>query len=399
VQCGAPEVKAGDEVAAVGFPELGFFSTQLSDAECRVVSSGSAPAAREAGVKELADGCDADLITAEARVLQRLDRDGRTELAAQVGGVNLTIMLPEPAPYALQQDALVRVTGVCRVSATRSGGYRARPTAYELWPRGPEDLVVMRGAPWWTSRRLALGLSGAAFLALVALTWVALLRRQVARQLTVIESKAQREAVIEERQRIAREFHDTLEQELAGLSLRLDAATPRVEDEKARALLEQQRKLLQRLQTETRDFVWDLRDAARQDASLDVALNSLLSHLQVNTAVPIQFQANGSLPPLPALVQHHLLRITREAVNNAVKYAGATRIEVSLANEPDKPLLSIVDDGRGFDVAAVSALEGHFGIRGMQERARKINAQLQIHSKSGEGTRVELTLQLPMTKT
>ena len=77
---------------------------------------------------------------------------------------------------------------------------------------------------------------------IIALAWVALLRRQVARQFAVIEGKAQREAIIEERQRIAREFHDTLEQELAGLSLRLDAATPRVEDEKARGLLEQQQK-------------------------------------------------------------------------------------------------------------------------------------------------------------
>ena len=132
---------------------------------------------------------------------------------------------------------------VCRVSAIRRGGYRARATACQILPRAMEDLIVLRGAPWWNSQRLAIGLGGVALMALVGFAWVGLLRRQVARQFAVIEAKAQREAVIEERQRIAREFHDTLEQELAGLSIRLDAATPRVADEKARDLLRQQQKL------------------------------------------------------------------------------------------------------------------------------------------------------------
>jgi len=399
VQCVAPEVKTGDVVEALGFPDMGFFSAQLSDAECRVVESHAAPEPRAVTLKELADGCDADLISAEAQVLQRFDRGGRTELAAQSSGINFTIFLPGEVPGALQPEALVRVTGVCRVSATRSGGYRVRPTAYQVWPRTLSDLQILRSAPWWTSRRLAIGLGGAALLALVALAWVALLRRQVRLQLAVIESKAQREAIIEERQRIAREFHDTLEQELAGLSLRLDAATPRVEDEKARSLLEQQQKLLQRLQTETRDFVWDLRDTSRQDVPLDVALRSLLEHLQANTSVPLQFKAEGEVPVLPALVQHHLVRITREAVNNAVKYSGAGAVEVSLENGADKLQLLIADHGKGFDVATTSTLEGHFGIRGMKERARKINAAFEVQSSAGQGTRVELTLPLPVMKT
>jgi signal transduction histidine kinase len=211
----------------------------------------------------------------------------------------------------------------------------------------------------------------------------------------VIESKAQREAIIEERQRIAREFHDTLEQELAGLSLRLDAATPRVADEKARDLLEQQQKLLQRLQTETRDFVWDLRDTTRQDAPLDDALRSLLDHLRNSTVILLSFHEEGKAPALPALVKHHLLRITREAVHNAIKYSGAKAIDVTLAAVDEQLRFTIADEGRGFDVASTSALNGHFGIRGMKERARKIGADLQVTSSPGKGTRVELVLALP----
>lgn len=398
VQTIAPDVKAGDVVEALGFPEMGVFSAQLSDAECRVVDSQPAPLPRKVSAKELADGADAELIAVDARILQRQDREGRTDLLAQAGPVNLTLHLPGTAPQSLQQEALVQVTGLCRVTATRSDRYRARPSASEIWPRSLEDIAVIRGVPWWTSHRLALALESAALLALAALAWVVLLRRQVARHLAVIEMKAQREAIIEERQRIAREFHDTLEQELAGLSLRLDAATPRVTDEKARSLLEQQQKLLLRLQTETRDFVWDLRDTTRQDAPLDEALRSLLAHLQASTTMALSLQCEGDVPALPVLVKHHLLRITREAVHNAVKYSGAPAVEVTLSSGSEQLRLMIADAGRGFDFASASALEGHFGIRGMNERARKIGADLRVVSRPGEGTRVELLLALPIMK-
>ncbi|MEQ1853722.1 MAG: sensor histidine kinase, partial [Chthoniobacteraceae bacterium] len=396
VQTDATDVKAGDVVEALGFAGMGNFSAQLSDAVCRVAGSEVAPAPIGVTAKELTDGTDADLIVVDARIVQRFDRESYSELMAQAGTVNLTIFPAGKAPAEVQADSLVRITGLCRVAGSRSDGYRAKPNAYHVWLRSGDDLVLLRGSPWWNSQRLALGLAGVALLAFAALIWGMLLRRQVGRQLSVIEAKAQREAVAEERQRIAREFHDTLEQELAGLSLRLDATTARVTDEKARALLDQQRRLLMRLQTEARDFVWDLRDASRQEAPLDVALRSLVEHLQANTTTPLHFQQEGKVPPLPALVQHHLLRVTREAVNNAIKYANATRIGISLRASAAALHLGIEDDGRGFDPAAADALEGHFGIQGMRERAKKLGTSLEIQSVTGTGTRIGLTLALPV---
>lgn len=388
--------KAGDEIEALGFVEMGAFSAQLADAQCRVIGSQDAPPPLAAGVKELTEGMDAELVTMQARVLQRMDRESHAELLLQPGppGLSVTAILRDEAPTSLQVNAQVQVTGLCRVTNTKSGGYRAIPAAYSLWLRGEDDLVLLQPAPWWTTQRLAFGLGGVALLALIGFVWAAILRRQVARQLAVIEAKAQREAITEERQRIAREFHDTLEQELAGLSLRLDAATPRVTDDKARSLLEQQRRLLQRLQTETRDFVWDLRDTSRTDAPLETALRSLIDHLQVNTTIPLEFSFKGQPAKLPALMQHHLLRITREAVNNAIKYAKASTITVELDAQGDLLSLEISDDGRGFNVAAADAMEGHFGIRGMRERARKLGADLRITSDELSGTVVELTLPL-----
>jgi signal transduction histidine kinase len=390
----AAEVKAGDVVEVLGFAEMGVFSMQLSEALCRVVGSQEAPVPLRVTAKELTSGTDAELITVEARVVQRIDRESLTELTAQTGAVNLSIVLPEKAPADVQAESSVRITGLCRVTGSRSDGYRAKPNACQIWTRTMDDLVVLQRSPWWDSRTLALGLAAVAALAFAAFVWIALLRRQVGRQLSVIEAKAQREAITEERQRIAREFHDTLEQELAGLSLRLDAASARVTDEKARTLLDQQRRLLMRLQTEARDFVWDLRDSSRQDAPLDGALRSLIEHFQVNTTTPLHFQKEGEIPPLPPLVQHHLLRLTREAVNNACKYAQASRIDVTLRKSGDALRLGIVDDGIGFDLSTASALEGHFGLRGMRERAKKLGATLEVLSEPGKGTRIILALPL-----
>ena len=399
VQTSIADIKPGDVVEALGFPEMGFFSAQLSDAQCRVVTSRASPVPIAVSTRELTNGTDGELITVTAHILQRVDRDSNTEFLAQAGSVGLTIFCPGKAPAELQAEAEVRMTGLCRVSSTKSDGYRAKPTAYHLWPRNMEDLTLLQRAPWWTSRRLAFGLGGVALLALIALGWAAQLRSQVASQLTVIETKAQREAITEERQRIAREFHDTLEQELAGLSLRLDAAATRVTDEKARSLLEQQRKLLSRLQTETRDFVWDLRDPTSNDIPPDEALASLLSHLQVTTTIPLKFSVSGRQPPLPPLIQNHLLRIAREAVNNAIKYSQAEAVEISLERDDDVVKLEVTDSGKGFDVSTTDALEGHFGIRGMRERAKKTSGRLDIQSTPGKGTRVALILPVPVTST
>lgn len=390
----AVPITPGDEVEALGFANMGVFSAMLAHGELHVLDHGEAPAPLLADARMLKSGtCDAELVELDARLVQSLPSEGA--LLVQSGGQNIRVFAPRDAPRDIEPGSALRLTGLCRVTAIRRDGYRAAPTSYDLWLRSPQDISILSAPPWWTARRLSLGLASAAAVAVLALGWIALLRRQVAKQLALLQTKAQVEAVQEERQRIAREFHDTLEQELAGLSLRLDAAATRVSDGKARGLLEQQRKLLSRLQTETRDFVWDLRDPSRVDSPLPEALRSLLHHLQASTATPLRLTCTGSAEPLPPLVQHHLLRITREAVHNAIKYARASMIQVALDHDANHLRLTVTDDGNGFDVDAANALDGHFGIRGIKERVRKIGAELQIKSAPGSGTSVGLTLPAP----
>lgn len=262
----------------------------------------------------------------------------------------------------------------------------------QLLLRSAADIRLVRAPSWWTPTRLATALAAVAGLAGGSLAWVVVLRRQVRRQLALIETKLQAEAAIEERHRIAREFHDTLEQDLAGITLRLDAAAHRTADERSRTVLEEQRGLIARLQSETHDFLWDLRDPARHDGSLVESLAAQTAYLQSLTDVPLRLDAPTSLPRVPTLVQHQLLRIVREAVSNAVRHGDPTGIDLRLRATAEGLCLTVADDGRGFDVANRQAVAGHFGLRGMRERARRMGAAVDIDSRPGRGTRVVVSV-------
>jgi signal transduction histidine kinase len=399
VETQAEGIRGGDTVEAVGFPEMGPYSLYLADAECRVTGSGPAPAPRLDLRTPFGASLDGELVRFDGRIVQRLPAGDRTALVVAADGKRFTVILPPGAAVIAGEDAVVRVTGVCRVAAVQGDRYRAMPEAYTVWLSVPEDLVVLSRPPWWTAQRITIAAGAAAFAAAAGGIWVALLRRQVRRQMRVIERSLQSQAVADERRRIAREFHDTLEQGLAAVALRLDAAVSCATDEPTRLMLDRQRQLLAGLQEETRDFLWDLREPVLAGGSLADAIRSQVAYVQSLTTVPVAFQAVGEPPPLSAIVQYQLVRIAREAAINAVKYAHAGQISIRLeagagAAGPVALGLRIDDDGKGFDLADRGAADGHFGIQGMRERAKRIGAELRIDTAPGRGTAVAVTLPL-----
>jgi signal transduction histidine kinase len=393
-------VRAGDLVETAGFPQMGVFSVELADALVRVTGAGPPPAPRPALAKRQSehDRPDADLVQVEGVVL---DVGGESRVVVRHGEIDYTIEPPPGAQVAAPPGSLVRATGVCSVAAIEGDSYRAFPRAYTLLLESPAAFTVVRAAPWWTPQRIivavAASLAGLAAIVGLAAAWIVLLRRQVRTQLAVIEGNIQAEAVAEERRRIAREFHDSVNQGLAAAALRLDAASYRLTDERSKTVLDRQRRLLATLQSEAREFIWDLRDPVHADAPLAAALAAQFDFLAAPSPTTIEF-APPAAGPDPAAdlspeVRHQIVRIVREAVANAVRHAHASRIVVRLAAIDGGGLtIEIVDDGAGFDVAARSATEGHFGIRGMQERARRIGGDLTIESGPGTGTRVVLSL-------
>ena len=204
--------------------------------------------------------------------------------------------------------------------------------------------------------------------------------------------------VLEERARLAREIHDTLAQGFVGISSQLDAvamcmppdATP------ARSYLDMARRMARHSLTEARRSVMDLRASALEGQDLAAAIESGTRMWTAGSGVELAVEVTGTGSKLPEEMEQHLLRIAQEAVTNALKHAGASRIGVTLHLDARHLLLRIKDDGRGFDQRDVfSSRAGHFGVIGMRERAERLGGELRLASNPGAGTEVEVTVPLP----
>jgi signal transduction histidine kinase len=389
VETAATDIAPGDTVQAAGFVDLGASSLFLADAVCRVVGHGPAlqPTVASAATLTALDG---DFVTLDGRLIRQIVRGNRQELLLDAGGTIVTVVFEGNGLNRLSAESQVRVTGGIRGTAVRERGrYKTAISAADLWLARPGDLVVLRQPPWWTPRRIALAAAmSAAAIAVAgafAAGWIMLLRRQVQRQLAALEGSLRAEAVAEERARIAGEFHDSLEQGLAALSLRLGMAAGRLPAGDARGVLEHQRQLLGWLQAETREFLWDLRDPVRPESDLGETLAAQIDNLRSLTTVPLGLALPPTVPRLPATTQHHVVRIVREAVHNAIRHGESGRIDVrvGLSETGGDPSLAvdIHDDGRGFDAQTARATRGHYGLRGMEERAARIGGMISIESR------------------
>ena len=407
----------GDLVEAAGFVDRGREVAGLVEAVVRPLESGRslmpiriAPDAIVAinkhasyhGAVAAPGDYKGTLVTFPARVMD-VQRTAAGGTLLMQSGSTTVVAVAGPGLFqgvrGVEPGSEVQATGIVLESGSSDDAAAIvaavpRPQVHVLI-RSPADLL--RAPSWWKPHRLAAALLMAATVAGIAIGWVVLLRRQVARQMGLLETKLQAEATAEERQRIAREFHDSLEQGLAGLSLRLDVAAHEAGDERTRGVLRQQRQLLGGLQTEARGFLWDLRDPVHVEGSLVESIGAQLRLLQPLSAVAIVLDAVGSSTDVAPAVQYQLVRIVREAVTNAIRHARARRIDVGLRLEeqpgdPGRVCLTVADDGEGFDIESRSAVEGHYGLRGMRERARRIGAEFAVESGNGCGTRIVVTV-------
>ena len=233
---------------------------------------------------------------------------------------------------------------------------------------------------YWFYTLVALGL------ALLAWQLYALRLRQV---------RARFAAVLQERNRIARELHDNLAQEILGVSVQLEIVTRLLNSapETARTHLDRARSLVRSSMAEARRYVWDLRSQSLDDRDLPAALAEMTRRLTAESGIHTQFEVGGTLRPLPRQVENNLLRIGQEAVNNAVRHARAENVSVRLAFDATSVRLSVKDDGRGFDPELQeNGAGGHFGLVGMRERAREMGGEVRVGSSPGEGCEVEVNV-------
>ncbi|HSF74691.1 MAG TPA: AAA family ATPase [Microcoleus sp.] len=202
--------------------------------------------------------------------------------------------------------------------------------------------------------------------------------------------RAQEASILEERNRMAREIHDTLAQAFTGILVQVGAATQVLTDdlEATQAHLEMIDELARIGLTEARRSVTALRPQLLEEGDLSSALNRLVTQMRSATDdTALIYEIQGTAYPLPAEVENNLLRIGQEALTNAIKYANAGEIRLELVYGNAQTTLCIKDNGQGFGVGSIPSVGG-FGLLGMSERAERIGAQLRIESQLGQGTEI-----------
>lgn len=381
--------KPGDVIEAAGFPTVTPGRPTLRNAVFRTIGSAQEPAPLTiAADNALSADYDAELVRLDAQVLGTLATPNervvmlKTNTGESAFAAGLDRARDPDRLDDLRPGSLVRAVGVYSYQA-------GPPPTFRLFLRSASDIALVREAPWWTLRHTIVMLVMLGFTTVAAWIWVKSFATRKRREYL---------AVLTERNRVARELHDTLEQGLTGISLQLEAVAGTIQSspETAQRSLDVARQMLRYSLEETRRSVMDLRSQALEARDLAGALAGLARQMTIGTPTVADVRIDGQPRRLDAAQEHHLLRIGLEALTNALKHAAATRISITLAFLTDETVLIVEDDGSGLPAGpdAEEISQSHFGLLGIRERVNKVGGVLDITSRPGHGTRLQVQVPL-----
>lgn len=295
----------------------------------------------------------------------------------------------------------VEVTGTCVMESEHWRPNMIFPKIKQalVVPRSETDIVILSRPSWWTPSRL-FTVIGALFLSLVGiLVWNVSLRVLAQRRGHELFksqiAKVASELRVGERTRLAVELHDSITQNLTGVTLQLDAASNAREENpvEADAMLGIARRSLQSCLDELRRCLWDLRSEALEEPDFNEAIRIALKQVSANADIAIRFNIRRNR--LSDATAHAILRIIRELVSNATRHGRATKIRIAGEMLADRIHFAVTDNGCGFETgAAPGPGDGHFGLSGIRERLKDLHGTLLL-SSSDKGTRAEVTIDLP----
>lgn len=274
------------------------------------------------------------------------------------------------------------------------------PATLDVLLRGPADVVLLQRPPWWNWKYTAgLGTLCVVVFA-ISFLWIRTLRRRVeerTRELKATMARLQQEtetsATLVERDRLAGEIHDSLEQGLNGIMMQLDGVDSKLSEDSndARHYLEMARNMVRFSRAEVRHSLWNLESELLAKGNLGAALTEIARQMSSSNRFQVGIQVSGTAVQLPPATEHHLLRICQEALNNALKHAEAKTIQITLNYSEKFVQLRVADDGRGFAPDQVLTGTGmHLGLRNLRSRARKIKGRLDVISQPAKGTTIEV---------
>lgn len=235
-------------------------------------------------------------------------------------------------------------------------------------------------------------------------------RRKIAEQTMNLKNRAEIEKKInqqkfrsvlilegqeEERKRIAMDIHDGIGQMLTSLKYQI-GSIDLAQDMKARQKLAEVDQLIKEIIKEVRKVTFNLKPTVLGDYGLQAGLNVFIQEIGKLTGIDLHYRTSGNIARLPQKMENNIFRIIQEAINNAIKYSEADKITVSLKQIENELIITVKDEGKGFDTriaeARSSNLESGRGFFNMYERTEYVNGNLEIQSEPGQGTTVRLTV-------
>lgn len=399
------QLQSGDDIDVVGYVRYGAEAPVLEDAVFQRRSSGSPPQPMNLTRPDDAFDHQEDLVSIDA-ILTDVQPvlEGWSFTFQDQGTTFKAILRRLVAERVLghwQNQSRVRVSGICLAipddSRTVISGIW-HPRSFQILLRSPDDLMVITPAPWWTPPHIILLFAVIAGASLLVTALVMLSARRRLREQAIHRAMAETEfaAILSERNRVAREIHDTLAQGLAATSVQLTLAKKNANgaSESLNHHLEAAHELVRESLAEARDSIWNMRSHVLESSDLAGALREVLKQRCDGTGIETNVEVSGRSRRLAPILENNLLRIGQEAIFNATKHAKPKHILVKLEFGEKHFRLAVQDDGCGLETNGSPRTDGGFGLTAMRERATELKGELKVGSVNQRGTEILVTVPL-----
>ena len=410
----------GDLIDTTGLPESDLFNVNLFNASWRKIPAEPERPQRaefrsvnglifrdSSGKGHPYSRLHGQTVQFEGVVLNVPDADATDRLQVKCGTriISVDASAHPQALDGLADGCRIRCSGTCVLEIVPPAGHSTIPrlNGFVVIVRTPTDIDILEHPSWWTAPRMLCLVGALVVVLLLILVWNRSLRHLAEKRSRELAdetiARASADLKVLERTRLAVELHDTLAQNLTGVCLEIETAN-RLADEnpsQMRVHLDVAHKALKSCRAELRNCLWDLRHQALETDDMEAALRQTLTPHVAGCDLAIRFKVPRDR--LTDSTAYAILRIVRELAMNAVRHGKATSLRIAGSIEGDKLLLSVKDNGCGFDPENCPGDEqGHYGLLGIRERINTFEGQMKIDSTPGRGTKVTIFLNIPQER-
>ena len=402
-------VQLGERVEALGFVSQGIYTPLLQDAIYRKISDGTGVSPHRLTIDEALTGeYDCQLIQVVARLVDRNQHGNELFLILQESNFIFQASLKLPAGMATTSlpanGSRVAVTGVCRIDPGKwEAGENWRAKTFSLLLRSPAEVVLLESPSWWTPQKLLWITAGLTFAMLVAIGWVAVLRRQVSERTRELEIQSQQRLVAErrreieqERARVAHDLHDDLGSGLTEVNMLATLAkSPTTSPAEKEKYLTELTETARQMVTSLDEIVWAVNPRNDTIASLASYFGAYAQRLLDLAGVTCGLDIAEDLPELPLdpKFRQEFFFAFKEALNNVVRHATAKQVWLRINEHDGSLIVELADDGRGFDPRQRHT--GDDGLTNMSERLQALGGKCEITSDPQQGTTIRFYAPLP----